>query len=95
LHEFNKNIHFGVKKAKISLYSPKTEFGAQNQYGRVTCPSIGNFTWSKKKYTFESHKGENKVSEPKNGAKAKKLKRIFRTKKTKTSRHFKKTMQKS
>jgi kinesin family member 20 len=28
------------------------EFGAQNQYGRVTCPSIGNITWSKKKYTF-------------------------------------------
>jgi hypothetical protein len=28
----------GVKKAKISFKSPKTEFGAQNQYGRVIYP---------------------------------------------------------
>jgi hypothetical protein len=56
-----------VKKAKINLQSPKTKFGAQNQYGRVTYPSIGNFTWSKKKYTFWVQKGENKPSEPKNG----------------------------
>jgi hypothetical protein len=40
---------------------PKTEFGAQNQYGRVIYPSIGNFTWSK------GQKGKNKPSEPKNG----------------------------
>jgi hypothetical protein len=60
----------GVKKAKTSLRSPKTEFGLQNQYGRVTYPSIGNFTWSKKKCTFEGHKGKNKLSEPKNGIKA-------------------------
>jgi hypothetical protein len=57
----------GVKKAILSLQSPKTEFGAQNQYGRVTYPSIGNFTWSKKIYTFRGQKGENKLSEPKNG----------------------------
>jgi hypothetical protein len=38
----------GVKKEKISLQSPKTEFGAQNQYDQVTYPSIGNFTWNKK-----------------------------------------------
>jgi hypothetical protein len=56
-----------VKKAKIGLESPKTEIGAQNQFGRVIYPSIGNFTWSKKKYTFEGQKGENKLSEPKNG----------------------------
>jgi hypothetical protein len=43
------------------------EFGAQNQYGRVTCPSIGNFTWSKKKYTFGGQKGENRLPESKNG----------------------------
>jgi hypothetical protein len=49
---------------KISLRSPKTEFGAQNQYGRVIHPSFGNFTWSKKKYTF-GQKGE-KGPEPKN-----------------------------
>jgi hypothetical protein len=55
----------GVKKAEISLQSPKTEFGAQKLYGRMT--SIGNFTGSKKKYTFGGQKGENKPSEPKNG----------------------------
>jgi hypothetical protein len=54
-------------KTKISLQSPKTEFGLQNQYGRVTYPSIGHFTWSKKKYTFEGQKGKKKSSEPKNG----------------------------
>jgi hypothetical protein len=53
----------GVKKPKISIQSPKTEFGAQNPYGRVTYPSIGNFTWSKKKYSFGGQKGENKASE--------------------------------
>jgi hypothetical protein len=52
---------------KITGQSPTTEFGAQNQYGRVTYPSIGNFTWSKKKYIFGGQKGENKASEPKNG----------------------------
>jgi hypothetical protein len=52
---------------EIGPYSPKTEFGAQNQNDRVTCPSIGNFAWSKKKYTFEGQKAENKPSEPKNG----------------------------
>jgi hypothetical protein len=39
------------------------EFGAQDQYGRVIYPSIGSFTWSKKKYTFGGRKG----SELKNG----------------------------
>jgi hypothetical protein len=47
--------------------SPKTEFGLQNQYYRVTYPSIENFVWSKNKYTFRGQKGENKPSEPKNG----------------------------
>jgi hypothetical protein len=42
----------GVRKAKIGFQSPKTEFGAQNQYGRVIYPSIKNFTGSKKKYPF-------------------------------------------
>jgi hypothetical protein len=31
----------------------------------VIYPSIGNFTWSKKKYTFRGQKGENKPSETK------------------------------
>jgi hypothetical protein len=61
------------------IQSPKTEFGAQNQYDRVTYPSIGSFTWSKKKHTFGGQKGENKPLEPKNGPK-----------KIKTIRHFKK-----
>jgi hypothetical protein len=37
------------------------------QYVRVIYPSIENFTWSKKKYTFGGQKGENKPLEPKNG----------------------------
>jgi hypothetical protein len=57
----------GVKKAIIGLQSPKTEFGAQNQYGRVIYPSIGNFTWSKKKYTFGGQNGYNRPPEPKTG----------------------------
>jgi hypothetical protein len=51
----------------MSLQSPKTEFVAQNQYGRVIYPSIGKFTRSMKKYIFRDLKGENKPSEPKNG----------------------------
>jgi hypothetical protein len=48
-----KNILWRVNKTKICLYGPKKEFGAKNQYGRVTNPSIGNFTWSKKKCTTQ------------------------------------------
>jgi hypothetical protein len=43
-----KYILLGVSNAKIGPQSPKTEFEAQNQYGRVTYPSIGNSTWSNK-----------------------------------------------
>jgi hypothetical protein len=63
----NKIYTFKGQKGKNGPPEPKTEFGAQNQYGRVTSPSIGNFTWSKKKYTFGGQKSENKASEPKNG----------------------------
>jgi hypothetical protein len=35
--EQEKNT-FGVKKVKISLQSPKTEFGPQNRYGRLIYP---------------------------------------------------------
>jgi hypothetical protein len=52
LYGARKNILLGVKKMKISPQSSKTEFGSQNQYGRVIYPSIRNFIWSKKKYTF-------------------------------------------
>jgi hypothetical protein len=67
LYRSRKYILLRGQKAKIGLQSPKTEFGAQNQYGHVICPSIGNFTWSKKKYTFGGQKGENRPPEPKNG----------------------------
>jgi hypothetical protein len=59
---------------KISLHRPKTEFGQQNQYERVTYPSIGNFTWNKKKYAFGGQKDENMPLELKNGTKAPKNK---------------------
>jgi hypothetical protein len=79
----------GVIKAKISLQSSKTEFGAQNQHGRVIHPSIGNFSSSKKKHTFGGQKGENTPPEPKNGTKApKNQKKNFRAIKIKT-KHFK------
>jgi hypothetical protein len=58
LHVVRKSILLEVKKAKIGSQSPKMEFGAQNQYGRVIHLSIGNFTCSKKKYTFGGQKGE-------------------------------------
>jgi hypothetical protein len=61
-----KNILLGVEKVKMSLQSPKTEFGAQNQYGRVIYPSIGNITWIMKKYTFGGQKGQNRPLKPKN-----------------------------
>jgi hypothetical protein len=67
--KFYKDL--GVKQAKIGPQT-KTEFGAQNQYDRVIYLSIGNFTWSKKKYTFGGQRGENKPSVAKNGIWAKK-----------------------
>jgi hypothetical protein len=48
LHVVRKTILLKVKKAKIGSQSPKIEFGAQNQYGRVIHISIGNLTYSKK-----------------------------------------------
>jgi hypothetical protein len=44
-----ENTLLGVKKAKIGRQSPRTEFGAQNQYGRVIYPSIGKFIGVRKK----------------------------------------------
>jgi hypothetical protein len=54
-----------AKKVKISLHISKTEFGAQIQYGCVKFPSIGNFIWNKKKYTFGVEKAKKKVQSPK------------------------------
>jgi hypothetical protein len=64
LYRCRKYKYLGVKTATIRN---KTKFGTQNQYGRVIYPSIGNFKWSKKKYTFEGKKCGNKLLEPKNG----------------------------
>jgi hypothetical protein len=50
LYGVRKNILLGVKKAKRSLQSSKTEFEAPNQYGRAIYPSIGNFAWVEKIY---------------------------------------------
>jgi hypothetical protein len=63
---FSKKIYtFKGQKGKNTknTTSPKTAFGAQNQYGRVIYPSIGNFTCSKKKYTLGDQKGENEPSD--------------------------------
>jgi hypothetical protein len=70
LHVARKNILLWVKKVKISLQSPKTEFRLQNQYGRVIYPSIGNFIWNKQKYNFGGQKSKTKPSKPKNGIRA-------------------------
>jgi hypothetical protein len=59
-----KYVLLGVKQAKIGSQIPNAEFGAQNQYDHVIYSSIGNFIWTKKKYTVEGHKGENKPSVP-------------------------------
>jgi hypothetical protein len=40
---------------KRSVKSSKTEFGPQNQFGRVIL-SIGNVIWIEKKYTFGSQR---------------------------------------
>jgi hypothetical protein len=61
---------FRGQKGKNMPSEPKNGFVGQNQYNRVTCPSIGNFTWSKKIYTIGGQKGKNKVSEPENGTQA-------------------------
>jgi hypothetical protein len=62
-----KTYYWGSKRRKKAIRAQKRESGAQNQYDRVIYPSIGNFTCSKKKYSFGGQKGENKPSEPKNG----------------------------
>jgi hypothetical protein len=61
-----EKIYFwGSKRQKLSFRSTNMEFGAQNQYGRVIYPSIGNFILMKKIHVFRCEKGENKPSEPK------------------------------
>jgi hypothetical protein len=61
------NICLWVKNVNISTKSSKTEFGLQNRFGLVIYPSIGNYIWSKKKYTLGGQKGKKKPSEPING----------------------------
>jgi hypothetical protein len=52
---------------EISIQSPNTEIGAQNQYGRVILSIDWKFYMEQEKVTFGDQKGENKPSEPKNG----------------------------
>jgi hypothetical protein len=55
------------QKGEIRPPEPNNGIWAQNQYGRVIYPSIGNFTRSKKKHSFGGQKGEKRPPEPKNG----------------------------
>jgi hypothetical protein len=57
-----KKIYFWEQKFKNKPSEPKNRFGAQNQYVCVIYPSIGNYIWSKKKYTSGGQKGKNKPS---------------------------------
>jgi hypothetical protein len=59
LYRRRKYILLGVKKANVSLQSSKKELYAQNQYGRVIYPSIGNFILIMKIYAFRGQKSEN------------------------------------
>jgi hypothetical protein len=53
-----KKHTFGGEKAKIGPQSPKTDFRAHNQNGRVIYLSFGNFTWRKEKYSFGGKKAK-------------------------------------
>jgi hypothetical protein len=49
------------QKGENKPSEPKNEIWGQNQYDRVTCPSIGNFTWIKQniKKKFPHQKDKN------------------------------------
>jgi hypothetical protein len=60
-------VWFWVFLAQKNLESAGTlGWALVAQKWNMSC-GIGNFTWSKKKYTFGGQKSENKPSEPKNG----------------------------
>jgi hypothetical protein len=61
-----------IWRKRISLQSPKTEFGLYNHYGHVIYPSLRNFLWKTQNCTVGGQKSENKPSEPKNEIRAKK-----------------------
>jgi hypothetical protein len=50
---------FGGQKGKNKPLDPKNGIWGPKSYGRVIYPSIWNFVWSKKKFTFGGQKGEN------------------------------------
>jgi hypothetical protein len=58
LYEARKNTLSGVNKTKISLQGTNMQIGAQNQYGRVIYPSIGNCIWIKIKHSFSPFTGD-------------------------------------
>jgi hypothetical protein len=45
-----------MEQEKIQPSEPKNGIWAEDLYGRVTYPSINNFTWRKKKYIFRGLK---------------------------------------
>jgi hypothetical protein len=51
-----EKTYYGGQKGKNKPSEPKNGIWGPNQYGRVIYPSIGNFTWSKKKYNFGGEK---------------------------------------
>jgi hypothetical protein len=55
----------GVEMAKISPQSPKSEFGAQNQYGCVIYPLIRNLIFIKKIYVLGVEKAKISLQSPK------------------------------
>jgi hypothetical protein len=66
-HRLSHIIYFEGSKRPKWASRAQNEIWGPKQYGRVMYPSFGNFTRSKKKYTYRSQKGENRHAEPKNG----------------------------
>jgi hypothetical protein len=61
-----KKYTFGGQKGKKKgPQSPKTEFGAQNQYVRVKHPSNGNYACSKKNKLWGVKKAKISLQSPK------------------------------
>jgi hypothetical protein len=63
--DIKKTYAFRGRKGENRPQSPKTEFGFQNQYGRVIYPSYRNLIKMKKIYAFRGWKGEIRAPESK------------------------------
>jgi hypothetical protein len=58
--EQEKTYFWGSKRRKLAFRA---------QYFRVIDPTIGNFTWSKKKYNVKGQKGKNRPQKQNLGSK--------------------------